>query len=120
MQQSNETNTNSVQPAASEVAALYVRCEFWFLVLTSRTFPHFVVFSHCSNLSSDVKQEDLRTLFGAHGEVVLIDMKVKFAFVHMATLQQQQAALNAINGSRFRERELVVELAKSKVNQAAI
>ena len=74
------------------------------------------------NLSFQVTDQDLRDLFGAHGEVasakVIVDRETNrskgFGFVEMATEEAALAAINALNGQFQDGRALNVNEAKPR------
>jgi RNA recognition motif-containing protein len=77
---------------------------------------------YVGNLSYDVTDGDLQTLFGAHGTVqsaqVIMDRDTGrskgFGFVEMGTDQEAQAAIAALNGHQSGGRSLTVNEAKPK------
>uniref|UniRef100_A0A3P9IT99 RNA-binding protein 14 n=1 Tax=Oryzias latipes TaxID=8090 RepID=A0A3P9IT99_ORYLA len=81
------------------------------------------------NLSATCSADDLHGLFSTFGRVLDCD-KVKgkksrlcsnvgYAFVHMERKEEAQAAIDALNGTMFKGRQLAVELSKAQplVNQ---
>ena len=77
---------------------------------------------YVGNLSYEVTQDDLREAFGAHGEVVnasVITDKFTgrsrgFGFVEMATEDQARAAIDALNGTDLKGRNLNVNEARPR------
>ena len=73
-------------------------------------------------LSYDSTDDTLRTLFAQYGTVesaqVIKDrdsgMSKGFAFVEMATQEEAQAAINALDGKEFEGRTIVVNVAKPR------
>ena len=77
---------------------------------------------YVGNLSYDVTQEELQSLFEAHGAVTDVFI-VKdresgrprgFAFVTMDTKESMQAAIEALNGQEFMGRELAINEARPR------
>ncbi len=80
---------------------------------------------YVGNLSYDATQEDLQSLFEAHGAVTDVFI-VKdresgrprgFAFVTMDTKESMQAAIEALNGQEFMGRELAINEARPRENR---
>ena len=77
---------------------------------------------YVGNLSFDATSGDLETLFAGHGEVekaqVITDRDTGrsrgFGFVEMASADNAQAAIDALNGSDMNGRALTVNLAKER------
>ena len=77
---------------------------------------------YVGNLSYDVTQEDLQSLFEAHGAVndvfIVKDRESGrprgFAFVTMETKESMQAAIEALNGHEFMGRELAINEARPR------
>lgn len=77
---------------------------------------------YVGNLSYKATEEDLNTLFAEHGEVTSVRiMKDKFtgrargfAFVELASPDQEAAAISALHEKEFMTRNLVVNEAKAK------
>lgn len=77
---------------------------------------------YVGNLSYNTSQEDLEDLFAQHGQVaevrVIRDMNSGqsrgFAFVEMATSEDAQKAIDALNGFQFQDRAIVVNEARPK------
>lgn len=74
------------------------------------------------NISWDATDEDLKNLFAAHGEVtsarIVTDKATGrsrgFGFVEMASDDQAQAAIGALDGTDFMGRPISVNVAKPK------
>lgn len=79
---------------------------------------------YVGNLSFDASEQDLRDLFGAHGEVsdvfIPTDRESRrprgFAFVTMASADSMNDAISALNGEEYQGRALVVNEAKPQEN----
>lgn len=77
---------------------------------------------YVGNLSYDTSEEDLRELFKAHGtaeSIRVITDKYSgrsrgFAFVEMSLDSEADAVLQALDGSEFMGRNLVVSVAKPR------
>ena len=77
---------------------------------------------YVGNLSFDATEDEIRELFAAHGEVTSVSLiKDKFSgqprgfgFVEMANEAEGQAAINALNGYAFRNRNLTVNAARPR------
>jgi RNA recognition motif-containing protein len=77
---------------------------------------------YCGNLSFQSSQDDVRALFAAHGEVTDVHMVMDretgrprgFAFVEMATEEQAQAAIRALDGHNAGGRNLKVNEAQAR------
>jgi cold-inducible RNA-binding protein len=77
---------------------------------------------YVGNMSYDTTQEQLQTLFEAHGEVTSVNVITDrysgrprgFAFVEMATEQAANAAIAALNGQEVDGRTLTVNEAKPR------
>lgn len=75
---------------------------------------------YVGNMSYDVKEDDLRKLFGEFGDVQsanVITDKVSgrskgFGFVEMADKETGQAAIDGLNGKEFKGRTVTVSEAK--------
>lgn len=80
---------------------------------------------YVGNLSWDATEDDLKELFGEHGEVTDIFMPMDresgrprgFAFVTMDTADSMNAATEALNGNEWMGRALVVNEAKPQENR---
>ncbi|HBK35301.1 MAG: RNP-1 like protein RNA-binding protein [Candidatus Uhrbacteria bacterium GW2011_GWE2_40_58] len=74
------------------------------------------------NISWDATNEDLESLFAEFGEVTsarIVTDKFSgksrgFGFVEMATEDQAQAAIKALDGKEFMGREIAVNIARPK------
>jgi RNA recognition motif-containing protein len=77
---------------------------------------------YVGNLSFNTSSNDLQTLFAQHGEVtkaqVVNDRETGrsrgFGFVEMATSENAQTAINALNGHNVDGRDLTVNIAKER------
>ena len=77
---------------------------------------------YVSSLSFTANDEDLRTLFAAHGRVssakVIMDKYSNrskgFGFVEMPDQEEAEKAIRALNGSNFDGRSIVVNEAKPR------
>lgn len=77
---------------------------------------------YVGNLSYDVRSEDLKALFAAHGNVVSADVIMDrdtgrskgFGFVEMGSAAEAQAAIGALNGQQHQGRALTVNEAKPR------
>ena len=75
---------------------------------------------YVGNMSFDTTEERLQELFGAHGQVVSVNVITDratgrprgFAFVEMADDAAAQAAIAALNGQNIDGRQLNVAIAK--------
>jgi cold-inducible RNA-binding protein len=75
---------------------------------------------YVGNMSFDTTEERLQELFGAHGQVVSVNVITDratgrprgFAFVEMADDAAAQAAIAALNGQNIDGRQLTVAVAK--------
>lgn len=80
---------------------------------------------YVGNLSWDATEDDLKQLFGEHGEVTDIFMPMDresgrprgFAFVTMDTVDAMNAATEALNGNEWMGRAMVVNEAKPQENR---
>lgn len=77
---------------------------------------------YVGNLSSDVTEEDLRTLFEAHGQVSSINI-IKdrfsgeprgFGFVEMPSNSEAKEAVSHLNGTELKGRAIRVEEARPR------
>ena len=74
------------------------------------------------NISWDASDEDLKQMFAAHGEVTsarIVTDKMTgksrgFGFVEMATDEQAQAAIAALDGADLAGRPIAVSIARPK------
>ncbi len=81
---------------------------------------------YVGNLSYDVNESDLQSLFAAHGTVesaqIISDRDTGrskgFGFVEMASDEEAQAAIAALNGQQNNGRALTVNEAKPKENRS--
>ncbi len=77
---------------------------------------------YCGNLSFSATEEELRSLFEGYGKVdsvAVIKDKMTgqsrgFAFVEMPNESEAQAAITALNGKDFKNRNLVVNAARPR------
>ena len=77
---------------------------------------------YVGNMNYATTEEDLRELFAAHGEVTSVNMVMDrdtgrprgFGFVEMATPDQAEAAMNALNEQDFGGRKLIVNFARER------
>ena len=77
---------------------------------------------YVGNLPFQATEEDVRKLFAENGEVesvkIITDINTGvprgFGFVEMATPEDAQKAIQALNGSTFMERKLTVSEAKPR------
>lgn len=75
---------------------------------------------YVGNLSYEVTDEDLKTLFSQHGQVetaaIIKDRdsgrSKGFGFVELASKEEGQAAIDALNGKEFQGRNLIVNEAR--------
>jgi cold-inducible RNA-binding protein len=81
---------------------------------------------YVGNLSYDVTDSDLQTMFAAHGTVqsaqVIMDRDTNrskgFGFVEMNSADEAQAAIKALNGQESNGRALTVNEARPKEDRA--
>lgn len=79
---------------------------------------------YVGNLSFNSTEQDLRDLFGSHGEVTEVFIPTDresgrprgFAFVTMDSTDSMNDAISALNGNEFQGRPLVVNEAKPQAN----
>ena len=79
---------------------------------------------YVGNLSFNATEEDLRDLFGTHGEVTEVFIPTDresgrprgFAFVTMESADSMNDAIEALNGNEYQGRALVVNEAKPQSN----
>lgn len=79
---------------------------------------------YVGNLSFNATEEDLRDLFGTHGEVTEVFIPTDresgrprgFAFVTMESADAMNDAIEALNGNEYQGRALVVNEAKPQSN----
>jgi RNA recognition motif-containing protein len=69
---------------------------------------------YVGNLTYSVNEANLRTLFGAYGDVesVKVIEQKGFAFVEMVTSEQAEAAMKALNESDYEGRTLRIDEAR--------
>ena len=81
---------------------------------------------YVGNLSFNSTEQDLRDLFGSHGEVTEVFIPTDresgrprgFAFVTMDSTDSMNDAISALNGNEFQGRPLVVNEAKPQAVEA--
>lgn len=77
---------------------------------------------YVGNLSYETTEDTLRTLFAEHGEIESVNLITDrytgrsrgFGFVEMATEQEADAAIGALNGKMVDGREIRVDKAKPR------
>jgi RNA recognition motif-containing protein len=77
---------------------------------------------YVGNLSYDVSETDLETAFEAYAPIVSVSIfrdkrtgeSRGFGFVEMSEVSQGQAAIESMNGTELKGREIVVDKAKEK------
>ncbi|MDZ8029668.1 MAG: RNA-binding protein [Nostoc sp. DedQUE08] len=77
---------------------------------------------YVGNLSYEVTQEDLNSVFAEHGTVKRVQLPTDretgrprgFAFVEMGTEAEETAAIDALDGAEWMGRDLKVNKAKPK------
>jgi RNA recognition motif-containing protein len=82
---------------------------------------------YVGNLSYDCNEQDLRNAFSVHGAVdaarLVTDRDTGrpkgFAFVEMPNDAEAQAAINALNGTMLRDREMKVNEARPREDRPA-
>jgi len=69
---------------------------------------------YVGNLTYSVNEANLRDLFGAYGDVesVKVIEQKGFAFVEMATVEQAEAAMKALNETDYEGRTLRIDEAR--------
>jgi cold-inducible RNA-binding protein len=73
---------------------------------------------YVANLSTEVTEEDLRTLFGEHGEVASVEFGIdeqsneRFALIQMTTEKTTTRAMNILNGHQVAQRYLAITYAE--------
>jgi cold-inducible RNA-binding protein len=80
---------------------------------------------YVGNLSYNTTEGTLRTLFAEYGEIESVNLITDrdtgrpkgFAFVEMATDQDAQAAISALNGKSMDDREIKVDKAKPQADR---
>src|SRR5688572_22157813 len=78
------------------------------------------------NLSFNITENDLQDAFAAHGTVVEANLMMDrttgrprdFAFITMASAEEAQTAVNALNGASMDGRNLTVNEARPKTERA--
>ena len=88
------------------------------------SFDHMNTKMYVGNLSFNSTEQDLRDLFGSHGEVTEVFIPTDresgrprgFAFVTMDSTDSMNDAISALNGNEFQGRPLVVNEAKPQAN----
>lgn len=76
---------------------------------------------YVGNLDFGVSNEQLQGLFSQSGQVVSAEVVVKpmgFAFVEMSSPEEAQKAIQALNGQTFEGRQIKVDLAKPRGEEA--
>ncbi|MBE9061527.1 RNA-binding protein [cf. Phormidesmis sp. LEGE 11477] len=77
---------------------------------------------YVGNLSYDVTQDDLNSVFGEYGTVKRVTLPTDretgrvrgFAFVDLASDEEEQAAIEALDGAEWMGRDLRVNKAKPR------
>ncbi|MGK7918535.1 MAG: RNA recognition motif domain-containing protein [Trichodesmium sp.] len=77
---------------------------------------------YVGNLSYDVTQEDLNAVFAEYGEVTRVHLPVDretgrvrgFGFVEMTTEEDEEKAIDALDGASWMGRDMRVNKAKPK------
>jgi RNA recognition motif-containing protein len=77
---------------------------------------------YVGNMNYATTEDELRELFAAHGEVASVNLVLDrdtgrprgFGFVEMATPDQAEAAMNALNEQEFGGRKLIVNFARER------
>lgn len=80
---------------------------------------------YVGNLPYQATQEELEELFGQYGQVEKVDIisdrftgkSRGFGFVEMTTGEEAQAAITALQGKQFGNRDLVVNEARPRTRQ---
>lgn len=80
---------------------------------------------YVGNLSYDATQEDLQTVFAEYGTVKNVSLPTDrdtgrprgFGFVEMATEEEEQAAIEALDGAEWMGRDLKVNKARPRENR---
>ncbi|MDJ0796668.1 MAG: RNA-binding protein [Calothrix sp. MO_167.B12] len=80
---------------------------------------------YVGNISYQVTQEDLNQVFSEYGNVTRIQLpldretgrKRGFAFVEMATEEEETAAISALDGADWMDRTMKVNKARPKENR---
>ena len=82
---------------------------------------------YVGNLSYDATETDLTTVFASYGGVRQVNLPTDretgrmrgFAFVEMNTEAEEQAAIDALDGSEWMGRDLKVNKAKPRENRSS-
>jgi RNA recognition motif-containing protein len=82
---------------------------------------------YVGNLSYDVTEEDLSSVFSEYGTVKRVQMPTDretgrmrgFAFVEMATEAEEAAAIDALDGAEWMGRDLKVNKAKPREDRSS-
>ncbi|HEY9649878.1 MAG TPA: RNA-binding protein [Coleofasciculaceae cyanobacterium] len=82
---------------------------------------------YVGNLSYDVSQEDLTSVFAEYGSVKRVQVPTDretgrmrgFAFVEMGTDDEETAAIDALDGAEWMGRDLKVNKAKPRENRSS-
>lgn len=82
---------------------------------------------YVGNLSYDVSQEDLNTVFAEYGTVKRVQLPTDretgrmrgFGFVEMSTDAEEAAAIEALNGAEWMGRDLKVNKAKPREERSS-
>jgi RNA recognition motif-containing protein len=77
---------------------------------------------YVGNLDFSIKEDELKSLFGEYGEVSSVKVITDkfsgrskgFAFVTMDNDEEAQAAINELNGTEFKGRNMVANEARPK------
>ena len=80
---------------------------------------------YVGNLSYEVTEEDLNSVFAEYGSIRRVHLPTDretgrvrgFAFVEMETLTQEDSAIEALNGAEWMGRDLKVNKAKPREEQ---
>ena len=81
---------------------------------------------YVGNLSYETTEEDLRTIFGNHGEVESVSLikdrdtgrSKGFAFVEMGNSEEATEAMSGLNGTDLHERRIKVDEARPPENRS--
>jgi RNA recognition motif-containing protein len=79
---------------------------------------------YVGNLSYDVTEEELKAVFVEYGSVTRVHLPTDretgrvrgFAFVEMSTEEEESAAIEALDGAEWMQREMKVNKAKPREN----
>ncbi|XP_013772460.1 RNA-binding protein 4B-like isoform X1 [Limulus polyphemus] len=74
---------------------------------------------YIGNLPETCSNDDLHTLFSKYGEIEECDVVKNYGFVHMASEDVANTAIQELNNSEFMGKKITVELSHSKVRQKA-